>query len=71
VFVGLGAGLFVAVGLTVIIDKLTEGALPIRLSDPFAFWSVPLVLAVVVLLAIVLPARRATGSSPVQALRQD
>jgi ABC-type antimicrobial peptide transport system permease subunit len=71
VFAGLGAGLIVAVGLTVIIDKLIEGELPIRLSDPFAFWSVPLALAVVVLLAIVLPARRATGSSPVQALRQD
>jgi len=71
VFVGLGAGLIVAVGLTVIIDKLTAGELPIRLSDPFAFWSVPLVLAVVVLLAIVMPARRATGSHPVQALRQD
>ena len=72
VFVGLGAGLMVAVGLTVIVDRLTAGELPIRLSDPFAFWSVPLVLAAVVLLAIVLPSRGALhGSSPVQALRQD
>jgi predicted lysophospholipase L1 biosynthesis ABC-type transport system permease subunit len=71
VLVGLVGGVVVAIGLATILDRLTSGELPIQLSDPPAFWAVPIILAVVVLLAIVVPARRATGASPVRALRQD
>jgi ABC-type antimicrobial peptide transport system permease subunit len=71
VFVGLGAGVALAIGFTALVDRLTATSLPIRFADPIAFWGAPLALAIVVLLAIVAPARRATGANPVQALRQD
>jgi ABC-type lipoprotein release transport system permease subunit len=71
VLAGLACGVVAAIGLAAVIDRLTKGELPIRLEDPLAFWVVPMILAVVVLLAIIVPARRATGASPVQALRQD
>ena len=71
VFLGLGVGAAAAVGLTIAIDRLAATALPIPFADPFAFWGAPLALAIVVLLAIAAPARRATGATPVQALRQD
>jgi hypothetical protein len=71
VFVGLAVGVTAAVGLTMIIDRLTATVMPIRLADPIAFWGAPLALAIVVLVAIAAPARRATGANPVQALRQD
>ena len=71
VLVGLAAGVVTAIGLTMVVERLTATVMPIRLSDPFAFLGAPLVLAAVVLLAIVAPARRATGANPVQALRQD
>jgi putative ABC transport system permease protein len=71
VFVGLGVGVAAAVGLTMVIDRLTATVLPIRLADPLAFCAAPLALAVVVIVAIAAPARRATGANPVQALRQE
>ena len=71
VFVGLGIGVAVAVGFTLIIDRLTAATLPIPFADPFAFWGAPPALGVVVLLAIAAPARRATCATPVQALRQE
>jgi ABC-type antimicrobial peptide transport system permease subunit len=71
VFIGLGVGVAAAVGLTLIIDRIAATALPIPFTDPFAFWGAPLALAVVSLVAIAAPARRATGATPVQSLRQD
>jgi predicted permease len=71
VLIGLGVGVAAAVGLTIIIDRLTAATLPIPFADPFAFWGAPPALGVVVLLAIAAPARRATGAAPVEALRQD
>ena len=71
VFIGLGVGVAVAVGLTIVVDRMAATVLPIPFADSFAFWGAPLSLAVVVLVAIAAPARRATGATPIQSLRQD
>jgi predicted permease len=65
---GIAAGLVVAFGLTRLIASFLFGVKP---WDPVAFFSVPLLLAVVALLAAWLPARRASQVDPMQALRAD
>jgi putative ABC transport system permease protein len=64
--VGVAIGLMSAFGLTKLIASLLYG---VKERDPVVFSGVPLLLSVVALLAVWLPARRATRVSPVDALR--
>jgi ABC-type antimicrobial peptide transport system permease subunit len=62
----IGFALAVATGQLVSRMLYRVGAL-----DPIAFTAAPIVLAVAVLIACWLPARRATRVSPLQALRTE
>ena len=66
--IGLGIGLVGALGLTQVMAGLLYGLSP---RDPVTFVIVPLTLGAVVLLATLLPARRAAHRDPVAALRSD
>jgi predicted permease len=65
---GVVIGLAAAFGLTRVITSLLFG---VEARDPVVFGSIPIVLAAVSLLAIWLPARRATRIDPVTALRYE
>jgi putative ABC transport system permease protein len=65
--IGLSAGLAGAVILTRTLAGLVYG---VGTLDPFTFIAVPLLLAVVALLACVIPARRAASVDPITTLRQ-
>lgn len=65
---GLAIGLVCAVGVARLMEGLLYGLSP---SDPVTFALVPLTLAVVVVLATYLPARRAVKLDPIAALRSD
>jgi predicted permease len=66
VLLGLATGLLAAGALTRLIASLLFGVAPF---DPLTFGAVALLLALVALLATWLPARRAAGVDPIQALR--
>jgi putative ABC transport system permease protein len=66
--VGLGLAFILARGLDHALGTLLFGVSP---TDPPTFSAVPVVLAVVALLACVLPARRALGVDPVRALHYE
>ena len=66
--VGAAIGIIAALGLTRTIENLLFGITP---TDPVTFALVIAVLAGVAMLACYLPARRATDTDPIQALRQD
>jgi putative ABC transport system permease protein len=66
--IGLGIGLVGAVGVARAMGGLLYGLSP---GDPITFVVVPVTLAVVVLLATWLPARRAVRLDPVAALRSE
>jgi putative ABC transport system permease protein len=65
---GVAAGLAAAFGLARLIASFLFG---VTTWDPFVFTVVPLLLVVVSLLAIWLPATRATRVDPVTALRYE
>ncbi len=66
VLIGLAVGLAGAFALTRVIASLLFG---VTAKDPLTFLLVPLVLAVVTLLACYIPARRAARLDPLKALR--
>lgn len=65
---GIAVGLTVALGLTRLMEALLFG---VSSTDPLTFVAVPAVLAGVALLASWLPARRASRTDPVEALRAE
>jgi ABC-type antimicrobial peptide transport system permease subunit len=66
ILAGLAVGLLAALGLTRLMAALLFGVSPI---DPVTFVSVAGALAAVALVASYLPARRAAGLDPTEALR--
>jgi putative ABC transport system permease protein len=67
-FVGVVIGIAAAFGLTRFIASFLFG---VRSWDPLVFVTVPIVLAAVALMAVWLPATRASKLDPMQALRVD
>jgi predicted permease len=63
---GLAVGLLAAFGLTRLMSSLLFGVSPV---DPITFASVAATLAAIALVASYLPARRASGMDPTEALR--
>jgi putative ABC transport system permease protein len=66
--VGIAAGLAAAFGLSRFIASFLFG---VRTWDPATFITVPVVLASVALLAVWLPAARASRLDPARALREE
>ena len=66
--VGVAIGLCAAFGLTRLLGALLYGVEPV---DPATFGSVALLLTVVALLASYVPAARAAGIDPVEAIRYE
>jgi putative ABC transport system permease protein len=66
VVIGIPVGIGAALGLTTLLAGLLYGVRPI---DPLTFTIIPLLLALVTLLACWIPARRATKVDPMVALR--
>jgi ABC-type antimicrobial peptide transport system permease subunit len=64
--VGLVIGLGAALGLAQVISSFLFG---VKARDPLAFTAVPILLALVALVAVWLPARRASKVDPIIALR--
>jgi ABC-type antimicrobial peptide transport system permease subunit len=68
VFVGIALGVAAAFGLTRLLASFLFGVKPL---DPLTFAAVPLLLALVALVAVWAPARRATRIDPLEALRYE
>jgi ABC-type antimicrobial peptide transport system permease subunit len=66
--VGVGIGLATALALTRVMKTMLFG---VGATDPITFVTIPLVLLAVALLATYLPARRATRTDPIVALRAE
>ena len=66
--IGVGCGLTAAVGLTRLMSSLLFGVSPL---DPVTYSSVSAVLVAAAFLASYVPARKATGIEPVDALRAE
>jgi predicted permease len=66
--IGIALGLVAAVGVAKLMGGLLYGLSP---TDPLTFIAVPVALAIVVVIATLLPARRAVKLDPVAALRND
>jgi putative ABC transport system permease protein len=65
---GIGAGVFAALGVTQFIKTLLYN---VTASDPASFGLVAVFLAIVAVIASYVPARRAMGVDPIVALRND
>ncbi len=66
--IGVGIGLIAAAGLTRLMSSLLFGVSPM---DPLTFVCVPLLLGLAAIVASYLPAWRASGVNPVEALRAE
>jgi len=66
--IGVGAGIVASFGLTRLIASFLFSVKP---WDPAVFVAVPLILSAVALLAVWLPAARASRVDPMQALRTE
>lgn len=66
--VGLAVGVIAALGLTRLLDSLLYAVAP---ADPTTYITVAIVLALVAFCASYLPARRASGIDPIEALREE
>jgi predicted permease len=66
--IGVGVGIVAALGLTRFIASFLFGVKP---WDPVVFITIPVVLAAVALIAVWLPATRASKADPMQALRAE
>jgi ABC-type antimicrobial peptide transport system permease subunit len=67
-FVGVVLGIVAALGLTRLIAGFLSNVSP---WDPVVFLAAPLILAVVALIAVWLPATRASRVEPIQALHAE
>ena len=68
----IGAAIGVGVGASFLATKYIQSQLfNVSATDPAVFVIVPVVLAVVALVACWLPARRASAVDPIQTLRAD
>ena len=65
---GLIVGLGIAFGMSKVMASLLFG---VKATDPLVFVATPLILAAVALLAVWIPARRASAVDPLVALRQE
>jgi ABC-type antimicrobial peptide transport system permease subunit len=68
VAIGVGVGIAGALGLAQAISGLLFG---VPANDPIVFVSIPLLLSLVALVAVSIPAWRASRIDPLQALRVD
>jgi hypothetical protein len=66
--IGVGIGVVAAIGATTLMTGLLFG---VRATDPITFVAIALLLAIVALLACLLPARRAMQVDPLVALRRE
>ena len=67
-FLGIAIGWLLAFAGTRFLSKLLQGVSP---TDPLIFVAVPALLAAVAIFASLLPARRATQTDPMIALRYE
>ena len=66
--IGLAIGFAIALAVTRLLRGLLHGLSP---TDPVTFGGIALILAIVALAASYIPARRATRTDPIEALRVD